>query len=136
MGTATLNRAPVSRAATLAFIDKAYCALDVLNNITLTAYRNRCLDMAEAEERLHRRSTFGVERRWGVSIPAAARLFVVKRTAEALLGNRLGIADVIRIQPSALYAASLAVNYRQIIEAAWRDLDVKALAALDYCALV
>ena len=131
---ATLEK-PVSKAATLAFIDQAYGVLDTLNHIQLTSYRDRCFDMACAEERDHRRSPFG-DRTWGISVPAAARLFVVKRIAEALTANRLTIADVIRTQPSALYAASLALNYREIIQAEWQGLNIKALAELDYCALV
>jgi hypothetical protein len=122
-------------------VDKAYSALDVLNNITWTSYRDKLCDMACAEERDHRKpfGRFGhPPMPKGASVVAAGKLFAVKRIAERLTGkgHQPTIADVISYQPSAIYAASLVDNYRERIEAAWAGLDVAQLAELDYCEFV
>ena len=126
-------------------VDNAYSRLDVLNNIKWTAYRDKCFEMACEEERQHRR---GKPDGWiypkGASIQGAARLFVVKRIAEYMLGDRVpSIGDILHFQPSAIYAAAIVANYPDEIRAAWDGkrnngltLNVSELAALDYCVFV
>jgi hypothetical protein len=120
--------------------DEAYTRLDALNDITMTAYRNVCFRMALEEECGHRLSApAGWRRPKGASAQAAARMFVVKRIAEALTATddrKLTIKDVLRTQPSAVYAASIVANYRDEVMRAWDGLDVAELADLDYCKLV
>ena len=117
-------------------VNEAYTRLDALNDISMTAYRNVCFRMALEEERGHRRGW-----RWpkGASAQVAARLFVVKRIAEALTATndrKLTIKDVLHTQPSAIYAASIVANYDDEVMRAWDGLDVAELADLDYCKLV
>lgn len=125
-----------------ALVEPAYRALHVLNNITWTGYRDRCFEMACAEERQHRRGAPN-DWRWpkGCSIQAAGRLFVVRRIAENLLGAGRGghlptLADVLHYQPSAIYAASIVANHRERIAEAWKTTDVAKLADLDYVQFV
>lgn len=120
--------------------DEAYIRLAALNDISMTAYRNICFRMALEEERGHRRSA-PAGWRWpkGASAQAAARLFVVKRIAEALTATndrKLTIKDVLHTQPSAIYAASIVANYGAEVIRAWAGLCVSELADLDYCKLV
>ena len=119
-------------------VDTAYGRLDVLNNIKWTAYRDNCLDKAMAEERQHRNGTQrGRIYPKGASVNAAARLFVVSRIAQFMVGHSMpSIADVLSHQPSAIYAAALVANYGEQIKQAWAGLDIDALATLDYCELV
>ncbi len=122
-----------------AIVDRAYSALDVLNNITWTGYRDRCYNMACAEERGHRQGA-PVGWTWpkGASVNAAARMFVVKRIAEALVDPEHAptIAGVISMQPSAVYAASIVANYGAKCRKALEGMDLKQLADLDYVAFV
>jgi hypothetical protein len=117
---------------------KAYAALQVLNNITWTPYRDKLHDMASAEERQHRHCT---PNSWcfpkGASVSAAAKLFAVKRIAEALTGEKKpSIADYLHCQGSAFYAHSIVANYRKECRAALKGHDLAALAALDYVEFV
>lgn len=121
-------------------VDEAYTRLDALNDIGMTAYRNVCFRMALEAEREHRR---GAPAGWtwpkGATPRAAARMFVVKRIAEALTATddrKLTIKDVLHAQPSAIYAASIVANYSTEVMRAWDGLDVAELADLDYCKLV
>jgi len=122
-------------------VNEAYTRLDALNDITMTAYRNVCFRMALEEERGHRRGA-PAGWRWlpkGASAQAAARMFVVKRIAEALTATndrKLTIKDVLHTQPSAIYAASIVANYGAEVMRAWDGLDVAELADLDYRKLV
>lgn len=123
-------------------VDRAYSALHVLNNIKWTAYRDRCFQMAAQEERDHRRGKpADVRLPAGASVPAAARLFVVKRIAKYLSHtgkqtHRPTIADVLSYPPSAIYAASIVANYGAEILRAWKGQDIARLADLDYCQFI
>lgn len=115
-----------------AIVDSAYSALQFLNNKTWTAYRDRCYDMACEEERGHRR---GAPNGWswpkGASVNAAARMFVVKRIAEELTGERpIKIADILHTQGSAVYAAALVANFGDEIRKAWSSPGIETIAAL------
>lgn len=124
MNTAEINK----------IVSDAYSRLDVLNNIQWTAYRDVCCEMAATEERKHRGSRMGYSR--DASVLNAARMFVVLRIAEALLGKRFETKDLLHVQPSAFYAASIVANYEAEIRAAWADLEIRELVALDYCEFV
>src|ERR1017187_9144449 len=107
-------------------VERAYTALDVLNNISSCApYRDMCYTLARGEELRHRRGRPDcVALPKGASVNAAARFFVVNRIAEALTSAaQPNLASVIHWQPSALYAASLVANYRDTIGTAWHDAD-------------
>ena len=130
-----MSSAALTRKATLALIDDAYARLEPLDNITWTPYRKRGYEMALTEERNHRgtpREGFS----WKLSMPAAARLFVVKRCAETLLGHRAKLRDLYRLQPSYVHMMSVTLDHLQLVRSAWKGLDIESLAALDYQALV
>lgn len=125
---------PAQRKSAVTLIGKAYSALDPLNDIKMTAYRDQCYALALAEERQHRRHS---QFQWGLTLATAARLFVVKRIAEHMLTQRrTTIADVLTYQASAIYAASIVANYRTTITTLWAGFDIAELAELDYAALV
>jgi hypothetical protein len=121
-----------------AIVDRAYHALYVLNNIKWTAYRDRCFDLACAEERDHRRGKpADVTLPKGASVQAAARMFVVKRIAEALLGiHPLTVKHFLSVQQSAFYAQSIVANYEQECREALAKFDLEQLANLDYVEFV
>lgn len=121
-------------------VDAAYSRLDVINDLTMRNWRDRIFDAACEEERGHRR---GAPTNWtwpkGASVNAAARLFVVKRIAQALTAtgkHRLTIKDVINTQMSAILAASVVANYGAECMTALGREKLGELAELDYCALV
>ena len=118
-------------------VAKAYRALEPLNNIKHTAYRNVCFELACEEERGHRRGFGHDEYPDGATVSAAGRLFTVKRIAEALIGDRLlSVRDYINVQKSAFTAQSVVENFREEATAALEGFDLKELAGLDYCAFV
>jgi hypothetical protein len=119
-------------------VAKAYDALQVLDNMSMKAYRRQCFDMALQEERDHRKGAPD-GRKWpkGATPHAAARLFVVKRIAEALIAtdaSKATVADFINWQGSAFYAASLVANFRAEILRVLDGQDIAALADLGYVA--
>jgi hypothetical protein len=122
----------------LALIAKAYTALEFLDGITFTHYRSKCFEMAEAEEKDHRSSfrEFG----WGITRKDAAKLFVVQRIAQCLdIKNAPpAVVDILRFQPSYMYAAAIAAKYGQDIRSAFTlaGVTITQLAALDYAKLV
>ena len=117
--------------------NKAYIALEGLNNFNWTSYREQLFDMAAKEERQHRSGDFAEYHRGAASVADCARHFVVRGIAEALTAKRkYTIKDLLHIRPSCLLAASLVENYRKEIRAMLKGYDLKALAALDYCVLV
>lgn len=135
----------------LKLIEPAYSRLHCLNDISLTKYRDRCYDMAVAEERGHRRGApDGHEWPAGASVNAAGRFFVVNRIAQYISGYPMPtIGDVLSFQESAIYAAAIVANYRAEIVKAWVPLATNSqpialtfaqycqqLAALDYCTFV
>lgn len=128
---------PKERKAISDLADRAYSALQFLNSKTWTSYRDRCFDLALAEERQHRRGK-PEDLKIPSSAEACARMFVVKRIAQELLpdGRKATIADVISYQPSAIYAASIVANYAEECSKALEAFDLKALSELDYCKLV
>lgn len=119
-------------------ISKAYSRLSVLNNISWTPYRDKCYEMACAEERQHRRGKpADVRIAAGASIQATGRFFVVLRIAQYLLGERMpDIKDLLAYQPSAMYAAALVAAYSAEIREALKDVELRELVALDYCEFV
>lgn len=129
---------PKERRELIALADKAFTQLHTLNNLAWTNYRDRLYAMACEEERGHRRGApVGWVHPRGATVAAAGKLFAVKRIAQELLRERPAtIADVLSFQPSAIYAASLVANYRDVCAAALKDFDLKQLATLDYCKLV
>lgn len=121
-------------------VNAAYGRLDMINDLTMRNWRNRIFDAACEEERGHRRGA-PLDWTWpkGASVAAAARLFTVKRIAEALIATgerRLTIKDVINTQMSAILAASVVANYgAQCMTALGRE-HLGELAALDYVYLI
>jgi len=118
-------------------VDQAYSKLYVLNNIKWTAYRDDLFNMNKQDEIRHRKS-FGERDYSGVaSISNCARLFVVHNIAESLLNkSKYTIKDLLIIRKSCLYSQSLVENYREEIEIAWKDENIKDLANLDYISLI
>ena len=118
-------------------VNQAYSKLGVLNNIRWTAYRDDLFNINKKDEINHRKS-FGDRNYSGVaSISDCAKLFVVHNIAESLLNkSKYTIKDFLTIRKSCIYSQSLVENYREIIEKAWQDENIKSLADLDYISLV
>lgn len=117
-------------------INEAYSRLSVLNNLTWTPYRDNLFNKHREEEKQHDQGRPEHVSR-GLSIVDSARLFTVCWIAEYLTdGKRAPEAqDYINMRPTAFYAYSVAMKYKDLILKAWKGLDVKAIAELDYAKL-
>jgi len=130
----------MNKKQTISAARKAWDALHALDNQRQRHYRAELLALAVTGERQHRKFAD----RWAAYHPGAAsvtdcaRTMAVVRLAEYLTGarNMPVPADYLSTPPECLLAAALVAEYRFLILEAWRGLDVDALAAADYCALV
>lgn len=120
----------------LKLIDKAYDQLECLNNITWTNYRDNLFKINKADEKQHDNlRPEGTSR--GITITEGAKLFTVTWIAQYLLGQKaLDARDYINVRQSAFYAYSLAMTYKKEIMNAWKELDIKAIADIDYAELM
>lgn len=120
----------------LKLIRDAYDRLYCLNNITWTKYRdNLYREHLEGERQHDRMRPEGTDR--GITLSDAAKLFVVHWIAEYLFGKKApDVASYINMRKEAFTSYSLVANYRKEIEAAWKDINVQALAGLDYAKLM
>lgn len=120
----------------LKLISEAYDQLECLNNISWTKYRDNLFDHHKREEKQHDQGRpEGTQR--GITITEAAKLFTVCWIAEYLTESKRApeALEYINMRPTAFYAYSVAMTYKKEILAAWRGLDIKAIAALDYAEL-
>lgn len=121
----------------LVLVDRAFAALDCLNNISWADHRDVLLGLTLDEEKQHRTGNFAQYHPDAVSARTAARLMAVFCVAGYLTDKKVPtIKDYISMKKSFFYAASLVANYRDEIIAAWEKLPVAELAALDYCEFV
>lgn len=111
-------------------IERAYERLDRLNNIKMTAYRDKLHGMNERDEKRHRRGN-----PHGYKVPAAltAKFFTVRDLARFATGvhELPSIRDALSLREAYVYAAMLYANFKPEIDAAL-GADVQALADLDY----
>lgn len=117
---------------------RAYDALEMLNNIKWTRYRDDLFAECRDEERRHRTGDFNESHTSDtISVYDAGKMFAVKRIAEYMNRSKLpAIADYLNIQRSCFTAAALVENYREQIAKAWAEFDLAELASLDYCEFV
>jgi hypothetical protein len=116
---------------------EAYSALDVLNCLGSSAYRDRLFDVCADEERRHRKyAPEGFRYPKAATVANAARLFTVKYIVDALLGERYGIKDVLYLKPSVIYAQAIAENFGPEIRRALEGFDLRELCAMDYVTFV
>jgi len=117
-------------------INEAYYRLECLNNISWTKYRDRLFDMNKAGEKQHDKGRSESCSR-GLSISDSAKLFTVCWIAEYLIGDKKApdVACYINMRSEAFYAYSLSQQYKKEILEAWKSLDIKAIASLDYAEL-
>lgn len=118
-------------------INRAFDALEVLNNQTMSPLRNRYLSQNIEEEKGHRRfKPDGV--RCGLTIREAARLFCVRQIAEYLNGAETPAPNQwLHLRLSNLTACALVAEYGEQIKAAWAEFGIAIddLLALDYAEL-
>lgn len=129
----------LTRAQKLKLTREAFDRLHVLNNIDWNSHREKIHALCCEEEKGHRGwgPDFAKYHPTAASVSDCARIFTVKRIAEYLIGERMPRGKMfLHCQKSAFYAAGLVDEYRKQIRKAWRGLDVKELAALDYCEFV
>lgn len=119
-------------------VNQAYSKLYVLNNIKWVSFREKLFNMNKQDEKNHRAIGDWIStHKDACSISDCARLFVVNNIAESLLNkSKYTIKDLLGIRLSCLYSQSIVENYRDIIETAWKDEDIKYLSNLDYISLV
>ncbi len=122
----------------LKLIERAFIALEPLNNHDWTNHREAIFALCLEEEKGHRRGDFAQHHTPDtINANQAARLFVVKRIAEYLEGCRMPRGkDYLHMQKSCFYAAGLVEKFRKEIRKAWNGLDMAALSSMDYCEFV
>jgi hypothetical protein len=116
-------------------IDEAFNQLHILSNITWTPYRDVLFEMNKKDEKQHRFNRPSSD--FEASVNDCAKMFTVKHIAESLLNTeKWTIKDLLTIKKSCTYSQSVVENYRDKIEEAWKDQDIKYLANLDYISLI
>jgi hypothetical protein len=116
-------------------IDEAFNQLHILSNITWTPYRDVLFKMNKKDEKQHRFNRPSSD--FEASVNDCAKMFTVKHIAESLLNTeKWTIKDLLTIKKSCTYSQSVVENYRDKIEEAWKDQDIKYLANLDYISLI
>lgn len=126
----------LSKNAQLKLINAAFDRLDILNNLSMTGYRNRLFKMEEKEEREHRAGAFD-EARHGITSTAAAKLFTVHHILEPIhTGKYPSIESVLHVRPSLIYGASISANYADLIKPLFTEEERTALLAIDYAELI
>lgn len=123
----------------LKLVGQAAKALELVFYSKTTNHAKELFGLCEQEERGHR--TWGPEfakyHPNSASVKQCARSFGVKRVAEYLLSQEYPKGqDYLHTQKSCFIAAGIADEFRDEILKAWASLDLKAIAALDYCLLV
>lgn len=120
---------------TTKLIDRAYTALDRLNDVNIRRYRDKIYDLAAAGERQHRR---GIGQTYHCSIATAAKLFTVRWLVRYATYTREvpTVQELLTMRDDAVLAAMVAENYRDEILKALHDFDLEQLLALDYVALI
>jgi len=106
-----------------------------------TNWAERLLSECIEEERSHRSwgPDFARHHPGAASVKDCARVFAVKRIAEALIGGRRKYPrgqEYLHCQKSWFTACGMADEFGKQIRKAWRGLDLEAFAALDYCEFV
>lgn len=125
----------MTKAKQLKLIRQAYDALYFLDNKTFTPYRQRLFDMIKKDEKQHRKGKpDGIP--CGISVNDAVKLFVVRRIAECLEGQKYQVKDFLSIQTNCYYAQALVENYNNEILEAWEGLIIIKILALDYSELM
>lgn len=126
-----------SKRQQIALIDRAYAALDVLNNQVMSPLRDNYFKQNLDEEKGHRHfCPDGV--RCGLATRQAARLFAVRQIAQFLNGDKSPEPrEWLHIRPSYLTACALVAEYQKQIEQAFDAVGVNYndLLSLDYAEL-
>lgn len=120
----------------IALVNKAYDALEFLDEIDRTKYRAHCFGLALAGERAHKRAMGAM----ACPLTVAARCHVVVWIARyAISAERSpSIGDILHLRDDCIYAAALAAVYRESILHAFTaaNLDRNQIAGIDYVKLV
>lgn len=126
-----------SKRQKILLIDRAYAALDVLNNQVMSHLRDRYFKQNVEEEKGHRQfCPEGVK--CGLTTRQAARLFAVRQVSEFLNGATIPHpSEWLHLRPSYLTACALVAEYRKQIEQAFdaAHVNYNDLLALDYAVL-
>lgn len=126
----------MTKKESIKMIHKAYDALECLNNISWSKYRDRLYDMNKQGEKQHDKVRPESCSR-GLSISDSAKLFTVCWIAGYLIDTRNApdAKDYINMRSEAFYAYSVSQQYGKEILKAWAGMDIKAIASLDYAEL-
>lgn len=123
----------------LKLIAKAYEALEHVFYSKTYNHADQAYKTSLGEQKQHRgfASDFAAYHPNAATANQCARMFVVRRVAEYINGERLpAIKDYFHTQQSAFMCAAIALEYGDEVRRAWAEFDLNELAALDYCELV
>lgn len=122
---------------TTKLINSAYDALDRLNDVSMSHYRDKIYALSETGERQHRKGSFG-KGRYNCTVATAAKLFTVRwLTQYATQPDKLpSLKEALSIRDDIVLAAMVAANYRDIILTSLQGIDTTQILAIDYVALV
>lgn len=131
----TQDEIKMSQRDQIKLVREAYEKLSRVFYSKSTNYAEQALDQAESEEKGHRGfgSDFSKYHPNAAKVVECAMMFTISRVAEFLCGAKLPRGkQYLHCQKSWFTCAGIADEYRKEIRKAWRGLDIKQLAELDY----
>lgn len=123
----------------LTLVAKAYKALEHVFYSKMRNHAEETLKVAISEEKQHRGfgSDFAAYHPAAATVNQCAKMFVVKRVADYISGERLpDLKDYFHTQQSAFMCAAIALEFGDEVRQAWAAFDIRELAAFDYVEFV
>lgn len=140
MTTETTTQTPLSKAATLKLIDRAFTAIEYeLDNRDSYHWDKYLAEIRQGEKR--HRDTWSVgfagnTKINGLTVAQSVKLFAVRIIVDYLdTAQKLDAADFLHIRTDHFYGYAFANEYREHLLKALKDFDLTALRALDYAEL-
>ena len=127
-------------------INKYYDSLWILNNYSLTAYRDKIYKMSLASEKDHRNWGSRTSRDCGISATTAAKLFTVQYILEGMIeglksrskqGPIMGMTAIHKLRYEYLYGRSVGADYCKDISTVISSKEARLfLDCVDYAKLM
>lgn len=126
----------LTKKQSLEIIDFAFCTLPDIGS-GWTDMASQLYEMSLEAEKKHRR---GRAREYcAISVPEAARLFVVQNLANSIMKpGRWAVVDILHIRNECLYAQAFVEEQGEAIQAAWTaaGVSIPEVLSVDYAALM
>ena len=140
MTTETTTQAPLSKAATLKLIDKAFTAIEYELDNRDSYNWDKFITEIRQGEKAHRNTWSvgfnGGTKANGLTVAQSVKLFAVRIIVDYLdESQKLDAANFLHIRTDHFYGYAFANEYRAHLLKALKDFDLAVLRALDYAEL-